>query len=55
MDISASLGGPLYGLQRLGNDNVALNRDGQKIYHGSDSKESAAEGIHFTACGEKER
>lgn len=46
----AFLGGPLDGLQWFGDHNVAINGDGQEVYHGGYSKPSSAEGIDFTAC-----
>lgn len=45
-----AFGAPAYGLQRLGDDQVAVDGDGQEVYHGGDAEEGAAEGVHLTAC-----
>lgn len=45
------LGVPLDGLQWLSDDQIAVNRDGQQVYHRGDAKESPTEGIHLTAWG----
>lgn len=52
VDARALLGGPLYGLQGFGDDNVAIDGDGEEVDHGGYSKPGSAESIDFTACGE---
>lgn len=52
VETGALLRGPLYGLQGLGDHNVAIDGDGQEVYHGGYSKPSSTESIDFTACGE---
>lgn len=37
------------GLQRLGDNQVAVDGDGQEVYHGGDAKQGATERIHLTA------
>lgn len=44
----------MYGLQRLGDNHIAVNGDGQEVYHGGDAKQGAAERIHLTAYKQKE-
>lgn len=47
-----SLGAPVHGLQGLGDNQVAVDGDGQQVYHGGDAEQGAAERIHLTACRE---
>lgn len=49
VDASAPPGGPLDGPQRFGDDDVAVDRDGEQVDHGGDSKQGPAEGVHLTA------
>lgn len=37
------------GLQGLGDNQVAVDGDGQEVYHGGDAKQGATERIHLTA------
>lgn len=48
-----SLGAPAHGLQRLGDDHVAIDGDGQEVYHGGDAEQGAAERVQLTACKQK--
>lgn len=43
------------GLQRLGDDYVAVNGDGQQVDHGGDAEQGAAEGVHLTAWKTNQR
>lgn len=52
---SSSFGVPLYCLQRLGDDQVTVDGDGQQVYHGGDAEQGSTERIHLTAYrGRKE-
>lgn len=44
------LGAPVDGLQWFGDHQVAIDGDGQQVYHGGDAKQGTAESIHFTTC-----
>lgn len=45
----SAFGVPLDGLQRFGDDQVAIDRDGQQVYHRGDAKQCATECIYFTS------
>lgn len=44
----STFGVPLHGLQGLGDDEVAVDGDGQQVYHRGDAKEGPTKGIHLT-------
>lgn len=48
---SSSFGAPVYCLQWLGDNHVAVDGDGQQVYHGGDAEQGSTERIHLTAYG----
>ena len=44
---------PADGLQGLGDDDVAVQGDGQQVDHGGDAEQRPAECVHLTAWGVK--